>query len=272
MFEQRRYHTTASSAAGLLELIYVSTVRNIRTGPGSGTLGLISSIAQTVLLILLFYLIFSLLDFRRTAIRGDFLLFIMSGVFVYITHIKALGAVFGSEGPTSPMMKHAPMNTIVMICSSALASLYIQTLAVFAVLFLYHAIFTPITIDRPVAAYGCILLSWFSGVAVGMVLLAARPWAPGFIAIVRTIYSRANMFASGKMFVANMMPGFMIPWFDWNPLFHIIDQGRGFVFINYNPHFSSITYPVVLSLVLLVVGLMGEFVTRRSASLSWRAR
>ena len=101
-----------------------------------------------------------------------------------------------------------------------------------------------------------------------MVFLAAKPWMPEFVSIASSIYQRANMIASGKMFLANTLPGYMLWWFDWNPLFHTIDQARGFVFINYNPHFSSIGYPVKLSLTLLMIGLMGEFYTRKSVSFS----
>ena len=107
--------------------------------------------------------------------------------------------------------------------------------------------------------------------AIGMVFLAAKPWAPGLITICSTIYQRVNMFASGKMFVANSLPGFMIAMFDWNPLFHTIDQTRGFVFINYNPHNSSVSYPLYLAGALVVIGLMGEFFTRKRASASWGA-
>jgi len=57
--------------------------------------------------------------------------------------------------------------------------------------------------------------------------------------------------------------------FDWNPLFHTIGQARGFTFINYNPHYSSITYPFFLSLGFLLLGLMGESYTRKHASISW---
>ncbi|MGB0798261.1 MAG: ABC transporter permease, partial [Planktomarina sp.] len=77
---------------------------------------------------------------------------------------------------------------------------------------------------------------------------------------------------SGKMFVANTLPSFMLNMFDWNPLFHCIDQARGFIFINYNPHHSSITYPLIVGSILIVIGLMGEFYTRKHASESWSAR
>jgi hypothetical protein len=32
--------------------------------------------------------------------------------------------------------------------------------------------------------------------------------------------------------------------FDWNPLFHSIDHTLVYVFINFNPHYTSISYPV----------------------------
>jgi ABC-type polysaccharide/polyol phosphate export permease len=80
------------------------------------------------------------------------------------------------------------------------------------------------------------------------------------------------MIASGKMFVANTLPGFMIAMFDWNPLFHIIDQCRGYAFINYNPRYTSWEYPLIVACCFIILGLMGEFYTRRHASVSWYAR
>ena len=47
---------------------------------------------------------------------------------------------------------------------------------------------------------------------------------------------------------------------------------RGYMFINYNPHNSSLTYPIYVALALVMIGLMGEFYTRNNASASWYAR
>jgi len=63
----------------------------------------------------------------------------------------------------------------------------------------------------------------------------------------------------------------MLVLFDWNPLFHTIDQARGFIFLHYNPHFSSVSYPLYLTAALIMIGLMAEFYTRKNASLSWSA-
>tara|TARA_B110000238_G_scaffold139433_1_gene150420 strand:- start:333 stop:986 length:654 start_codon:yes stop_codon:yes gene_type:complete len=215
---------------------------------------------------------FSILGLRGSAIRGDFLLYIMSGIFLFMTHTKTLQAVVSSEGPASPMMQHAPMNTIISICASALGALYTQLLSLFLILYGYHVAVNPVIIDQPVPAFCMLLIAWFSGVALGIVLLAIKPWFPTVVQVATTLYMRANMIASGKMFVANSLPSFMLAMFDWNPLFHLIDQARGFTFINYVPRYSNWEYPIYVALVVLMLGLMGEFYTRRHASASWEAR
>ena len=256
----------------LMELVYHAAVRAIRKNHGNAVIGLLTNIFQTVLLVVVFYAVFVLLGFGGRGIRGDLLLYIMTGVFLFMCHVKAMMAVVQAEGPTSPMMKHAPMNTHVAIGAAALSTLYIQVLSMLVVLFLYHAIWIPIQVHDPLGALAMLLLSWGSGVALGLIFLAIKPWSPNFVQIVAQVYSRANMFASGKMFVANMLPGFMLPYFDWNPLFHIIDQARGYTFLNYTPHYTSVSYPVWVMLAALLLGLMGENFTRKNASLSWKAR
>ena len=272
MFQTQSNMGTLGAATRLFGLIYHNTVRSVRKTHGNALMALVINIFQTVLMVGIFYAMFELLGMRGMAIRGDFLLYIMSGIFLYMTHIKALGAVMGSEGPASPMMQHLPMTTTVAIASSALGALYIQVLSMLVVLYAYHVLWTPIVIHDAAGAMGMVLLAWFSGVGVGMVFLAAKPWMPGLVTMISQIWQRANMFASGKMFVANTLPAYMLVMFDWNPLFHCIDQARGFIFINYNPHFSSISYPFYVSLGCLVVGMMGESYTRRHVSASWSAK
>ena len=256
----------------ILELIYHSIVRSVRKTHNNAFLAIATNLLQVVIFIGAFYVMFSLLGLRSAALRGDFLLYIMSGIFLYMTHSKALSAVVASEGPASAMMQHAPMNTIIAICSAALGALYIQVLSLGVILFVYHVAFTPLEIEEPVGAFAMLLLAWFSGAALGLVLLAIKPWFPTAVGIFSTIYQRANMIASGKMFVANTLPGFMLAMFDWNPLFHTIDQARGYAFLNYNPRYSEPMYAFWVGLVLLMIGLMGEFYTRKHASLSWSAR
>jgi ABC-type polysaccharide/polyol phosphate export permease len=271
MFERTHRRSSFSAALSIVGLIHLNTVRQIRRNHGNPLLGLLLNMMQTVTMVLIFYFMFSVLGLKGNAIRGDFLLYIMSGIFLFLTHNKAMAAVIGSEGPTAAMMKHAPMNTIVSISSAALSSLYLQLLSMFLILFIYHVAFSAVVIDDPLGALAMILLAWASGVAVGLLFLALTPWAPTIANVISTIYARANMITSGKMFVANQLPPNLLLLFSWNPLFHTIDQARGFVFVNYAPHNSSAMYPLYVSAVLIMVGLLGEFYTRQHASLSWQA-
>ncbi|MEM6938605.1 MAG: ABC transporter permease [Pseudomonadota bacterium] len=273
MFEARQRPTTGLRyAISLIEVVYHSTVRSIRKQHNNAFIALALNILQILIFVAVFYLMFTILGMRGAAIRGDFLIYIMSGIFLYLTHVKALGAVMGSEGPASPMMQHAPMNTLISIMSAALGSLYIQVLSLTIVLGGYHLGWGRVEIDQPFPAFGMLVLAWGSGCALGLVFLAAKPWAPALVQLISMIYQRANMIASGKMFVANTLPGFMLAMFDWNPLFHIIDQMRGFTFINYVPRYSSWEYAFWVSVVAVMLGLMGEFYTRKHASASWSAR
>ena len=272
MFQVRQRRSTIASALIIFELIYHSVVHSVRSSHGNAIMSLLTNLMQMAIMVLAFYVMFSLLGLKSAALRGDFLVYIMTGIFLYMTHVKAVGSVSGAGGPTSPMMLHAPMNTIVAIASSALASLYLQILSMFVILFGYYMVGNKFTIDQPIKAIGMLMLAWFTGCAVGLVLLAIKPWSPGFVQTFTLIYQRANMIASGKMFVANTLPGYMLAMFDWNPLFHIIDQSRGFAFINYNPRYSNWEYPLLIGITLIMIGLMGEFYTRRTASKSWGAR
>jgi ABC-type polysaccharide/polyol phosphate export permease len=273
MFDHaRRPRNQISSGLAIVELIYHATVRSIRAQHGNAFAALLINIMQAVLFVTAFYLMFVLIGVKSAGLRGDFILYILTGVFLFMTHTKSLGSVAGAEGPASPMMQHAPMTTVISIASSALSTLYIQVLSLSAILFIYHMTWKPLEIHDPIGAFAMLLLAWFTGCALGMIMLALKPWLPNATRFMVMAYQRANMIASGKMFVANTLPGFMLAMFDWNPLFHTIDQARGHTFLNYVPRNTSWEYAFYVGLTCLVIGLMGEFYTRKYSSASWSAR
>lgn len=254
-----------------LTLIYHGIVRHVRSSSGNAIVGLFMNIFQSLAMVAVFYVFMSVLKIKPMALRGDFIIFLLTGIMLFMAHTKAVGAIMGADTGTSSMMLHAPMNTIISISSAALGSLYIQVLSIFVIIFGVDVVWRPVEIYNPKGLILPILLGWFSGVCVGLVFLTLRPWAPRFIAIASTIYRRANMVASGKMFLANNMSAKL--WmFSWNPLFHVIDQARGAAFINYNPHYTNLWYPAQFCLVLLMFGMMMEFYTRKNTSVSWGAR
>ena len=106
MFQASRKQTLLRSAWTLLELTFHNSVRSVRSGHRDAVFALLSSILQNIVMVAAFYFFLQWVGMRQSAIRGDFLLYVMSGVFVFMVHVKAIGAVGGAEGPTSPMMQH----------------------------------------------------------------------------------------------------------------------------------------------------------------------
>jgi ABC-type polysaccharide/polyol phosphate export permease len=272
MFETARRTSTGSLLFSLLGVTYHASVRKVRKTHNNAVIAIGMSLLQSVLFVAAFYLMFTIIGARTMAIRGDFMLYLLSGDFHVSRSYPGAWAVMASENSTSPMMQHAPMNTLVAILSSAISVLYIKTISILVILFVLHTLIQPIELYDWSGAMMMYLLAWGSGCAIGLILMAFKPWAPDVVTIIQLVYVRANMIASGKMFVANTLPGFMLAMFDWNPLFHIIDQTRGFVFVNYVPHYSNWQYPLYATLFLIMIGMMGEFFTRKRASASWDAR
>ena len=64
MFRINAPRTRASTALGMMELIFHATVRSVRVGNGNAMLGLLLNIFQTVLLIAVMYFMMDLLGGR----------------------------------------------------------------------------------------------------------------------------------------------------------------------------------------------------------------
>ena len=272
MFAPAKSKSRIALAFSLAERTYHATVRAARSKHRNAIVALLIEMLQAFVFILVFLGLVHILGRSGGQIRGDTLLYVMSGIFMFRSHNKSIAAVSGAADSVGGMMQHAPMNTVITILSAALSTLYLQVLSAITILTIYHLAINRITIDQPVAVMGMMILAWAYGSSVGLVFAALKPWFPRAVMIAKTFFMRANMIASGKMFVANSLNFMMLKMFDWNPLFHIIDQTRGYVFLNYSPRYPSVEYPVRVMIIVIVIGLMLEFKTRQHASRSWKAR
>ncbi|MCY1128395.1 ABC transporter permease [Frigidibacter sp. RF13] len=273
MFSQgRRPRSSFEATLETFDLIYHCTVRSLRGNGSNALLSLASNFSQTMVMILALYTTMTLMGYGSNSMRGDFLVFLITGVMSYVTYKKTMTSVFGSEGATSPMMLHAPMNPAIALAAACVSSLYLQVVTATVILFGYHCAFKPVEIDDPAFVFTMLLLAWLFGIGTGLVLRAIKPWAPKLAPTLLMIVQRVNIFASGKMVVGNSLGFGYLYLFNWNPLFHIIDQMRGAVFINYIPRNSSVEYALIVSLALIVLGMMGDFFTRQRVSLHWYAR
>ncbi|WP_112321037.1 ABC transporter permease [Oceanibium sediminis] len=251
-----------------LELIYFTTVREVRKASGNATLGLLMAVARIMMMVAMFYIMFTVIAFRGASIRGNIILFLLGGVLLFFLHNSAVSAVIKAGSSVSAMMQHAPMTPSLAIIASALSTLYLHLFAIAIILTGMWVWNGELVIHNPAGTILPFMLAWSSGIVIGLLFLLLKPFAPSLMKIASLVYQRANLITSGKFFVANMIPNAILPFFIWNPLFHTIDQMRGHLFVNYFPHKTSIEYPLYFTLVGLLIGMMGEFFLRKTVSRS----
>ena len=154
---------------------------------------------------------------------------------------------------------------------SAISAAYLQLVSAAGLIFAHHALVEPIEASL-IAPMPQLAAGWISGLGLGLALLRLRLRRPGLASLLAMGWMRVGMVTSGAMFLGHVLPAAFLDWVVWNPLFHAIDQSRGYAFIDYNPRNSSWEYALYFSLVFLMIGLMGEFYTRQHVSSSWGAR
>ena len=109
MFETRRAKSPSNAVITMGIVVFHSVVHRIRKSQRSPIMSILTSIMQSVTMVLAFIFMMDILGMRGAAVRGDFVLYVMSGIFLYLTHTQTVGAVSGAETSSSPMMQHAPI-------------------------------------------------------------------------------------------------------------------------------------------------------------------
>ena len=120
----------------------------------NAVLGLIGSMMQTVISIMTFYFMFQLMGARSSPFKGNYMLYIISGIAVFMVHNTTVQAVAGAEGPTSGMMQHAPMHTILRHAWQRCKALYQQTITTRKICSIYHLTVNPLEIFNPICLAG----------------------------------------------------------------------------------------------------------------------
>lgn len=233
--------------------LHNATAAEVSRGHEHLLVSIAANVAQTLILVGVFYLFSILTGFGTAMVRGDLLIYLITGVCMFNLHIRAMGAVLSGGRPGAQDDTVHPG-----LAASALACLYIQAYSIAIVAGAYHAFIKSFSIEDAAGLASAFILCWLSGAGAGLIFLSAKSAFPRLSALAAQAYSRFNMIGSGQMFVANMLPAHVLVYFKWNPLFHLIDQARGFAFLNYSPWFSNMWYPAVATGILFVLGLLAR--------------
>ena len=242
-----------ASLCDSLDIVTQAAIRDVvRSGPGL-TRAIAQSVVQTVLLVGSFFVMSGALGLSGPAIRGDLLIYLMTGVFLFNLHARTIMAVLASEGSTSEIRMYRA-SPLLMTIGSAIGALYVQIITALLLLFAYHVFWKAIDLRPLMNGLTLLGILWIGSIGAGQVLLAVKKLAPRLAMSLAQAWTRVAMLTSGSMFVANALPAKFIPLVSWNPLFHVIDQMRGAVFVNYSCQVSSPTTPAIAALCAIIAG------------------
>ncbi|MEM7744327.1 MAG: ABC transporter permease [Pseudomonadota bacterium] len=255
-----------TALVAFLTLVYALVVRDLRTEHKNAALGIILQIAQPLVAGLIFYFFIQLMGGKGGGqVRGDFMTFVLIGFIVFFMHIRTVAVV--SNSLREDMLYHKRLTPFLIVCVKALSSAYKMVLALLVLLLLNYLLRDVYEMEDPLHFMHVMFWCWLGGVAVGIVFMAANrylTWGP----LLQTAYVRVMFFTSGKFFVANSTPGYIRHLMDWNPLFHLLDQGRDAALVHYTARTTSMGYPIMVFLVILVIAMLIENYVRRTYSQS----
>ncbi|MEM0924342.1 MAG: ABC transporter permease, partial [Pseudomonadota bacterium] len=214
---------------------------------------------------LTFYLFMNFIGGRTAPIRTDDITFIVAGFLMFFFHIRTVSAVAGSLKPG--LMRHSRASPFLFVCVKSFATLYKMTFATILLLILNYLVRDYWEMGDGLLLITILLIAWMGGVGVGIIMMAANRY---FVwgNLVQTTYVRICFFTSGKFFVAGHLPERIRGAMDWNPLFHVLDQARGAMFLNYTATTTSIMYPLLVYGGIVVLGMMIENYVRTTFSVS----
>ncbi|MEL6426360.1 MAG: hypothetical protein AAFQ33_13005, partial [Pseudomonadota bacterium] len=174
MAKLQRYHrnrTLWEATQSFLDVLYISIVREFRSATGGAMLAFLMAIAQPMLLFAVFWIAYTILG-RTGLIRGDFLLFMMTGIFLFIVHIKAVQVMKKSGGGLSGMIFYAKTSAMLGILASAIHALYLNILAITVIMGTAYLLRGYLEVYDPAGLIGPFFFAWTSGLAVGVLFQA----------------------------------------------------------------------------------------------------
>ena len=249
-----------------LTLVYSLVVRDLRTEHKNAALGILLSVAQPLVAGLIFYWFIELMSGGGNGlVRGDKMTFVLIGFIIFFMHVRTVTAV--TAALREDMLNHQRLSPFLLICVKAISSAYKMVLALLILVVMNYLLRGVYEMQDPLHFISAMFWCWLGGVAVGIIFLAAvryLTWGP----VLQTAYIRVMFFTSGKFFVANNIPGAIRPYMDWNPLFHLLDQGRDASFVNYTARTTNMEYPIVVFLAILVLAMLIEHYVRTNYSQS----
>lgn len=229
-------------------------LREMATRYGRTPGGYIWAILEPLGMIVMMALGFALM-LRSPPIGNSFILFYATGYLPFNMFLRCANAVTNSITFSRNLLSYPAVSWIDAVLARAvlniLTDMLVAYLLMFAILVLVDS--------RTVIDFGPILLSFGLASLLAVGLGTVNCAIIGFYPIWGTVWgiiSRPLFLASGVIWLYRDLPAAAQDILYWNPLVHIVSIGRMGYYPMYEPQFISVTFVMIVGLVLLTFGLL----------------
>ena len=245
-----------------LRVIATLVLRETRASFGTSQIGYLWAIITPAISVGLLFFIFTMID-RQAPYGTSLALFFATGIltiefFNKLSH--TLMATFDANKAllTYPLIKETDALFARMVLVSAT---YMVIMVLFyTVLYAMGMADKPAHPERLMQAFGAVVLLGFGfGVVNAVIASLWESWNQ-----IEKILPRPLLFISGVFYVPSRLPPEATEILWWNPVLHLVEWVREGFYPNYNSSIFTPEYPLFLGIVLILLGLAGERLFRKS--------
>ncbi|MDF7826605.1 ABC transporter permease [Pontiellaceae bacterium B12227] len=244
-----------------LRVLGALMLRETRATFGTSQLGYLWAIATPALGVAVFVVVFGAAG-RRPPFGASLALFFATGMLTLEFYKKLSTALMTTFNANKALLTYPAIKESDTLFARALliSSTYLVIMFLFyGTLILLGMASLPFHPEQFALAFASVCLL---GMAVGtfnaVMLSVWESWLH-----IESIFSRPLIIISGVFYIPSNLPPVAVDILKWNPVLHLIEWIRMGYYSNYNSTVLDKGYLVSFSLLMLLIGLIGERLTRK---------
>lgn len=247
-----------------LHVLHLLMVREVRSRFSSDPLGYAWAFITPIVWIATIATVFYYVG-RQTPILTDINSFLMAGMLPYIVFRFTASSAMRALKAQRFMIFFANIRQEDIILATVLLELA-NSVVIYALLLLgNYALFGHFEMADPTTALFGFLLAWGLGASFGHMAAAFSIITEATVRIVPIIL-RPMFWLSGVFYVANEVPGIVLQWLQYNPLFQAIEIMRNGVFHSYESRIANVFIPVTFIIAFNLLAQAVKLKTRMIVS------
>ena len=179
--------------------------------------------------------------------------FLVTGIIPFFLFRDVATATLRGVSANKALLVYPQVTAFDVMIARLLLEIATAIVVFVALLVVMSGIGIEVRIERPVEAFGWLIVMGFAGFGFGAACGALEPLFPAVERIVPAVVLRPLFWISGVFFTSGMLPPDLRDLALWNPLLHIIELLRSAFFREFENQHAA--YPYALFSVLIAVFL-----------------